>query len=433
VRTILIGGAVPLGWALLRVLDRSNAGYRANAWLEDALYRVLSGFPEAQWYAGRILHIGSASLGAAFGFALVLATFGLPLGFVSRMLARGRIRSGEPDPLDTARAWCQRHPWGTRLVLAVPALLHGLALGRYFAGWDHLPTWITLVPLLVGAPILYGTARAAQRLYVAPTLDEDAAAAKFTITDDEIRFDAVAVTREAKAAVATVAVVSVAMVVWVASLPLAHLFTDARLFSAIAAYVVGALGGAVVFQRASRVAVGIDGVRVYGTSRTRFFGYRDLDEVRLAGSDLHLVRNDRVVLTLQLHGEDTLRRDAVRERIAERIVAARDRRVAGAQRFVEGKSGAEVARVAMGGGDYRAPSITKEQLWQLVEGATTDGSSRAAAANALARTLEAPDRARLRVAAERCAEPRVRLALERLADGEWADAPVAAPRQAAAR
>ena len=47
-----------------------------------------------------------------------------------------------------------------------------------------------------------------------------------------------------------------------------------------------ALSSALLFRRASRVAVGVDGVRVAGTSRTRFYGYKDLDGVRVNGGDV---------------------------------------------------------------------------------------------------------------------------------------------------
>ena len=142
------------------------------------------------------------------------------------------------------------------------------------------------------------------------------------MANDEIAFDAVAVTRETRAAVGGMAALSSRMVAWIASLPIEALYHDAPVVAAALAYVAAALGGAALFRRASRIAVGLDGVLVTGTSRTRFFAYKDLDGARASGTDLLLLRGDRVALRLQLHGEDAARRDAVLERIRAAIAGA---------------------------------------------------------------------------------------------------------------
>ena len=67
------------------------------------------------------------------------------------------------------------------------------------------------------------------------------------------------------------------------------------------------------------------------------------------------------------------------------------------------------------------PSVSHDALWSLVEGAAVDATTRAAAAEALVRTGGEPERARLRVAAAHCADPRVRVVLEELADDERDD------------
>ena len=175
-----------------------------------------------------------------------------------------------------------------------------------------------------------------------------------------------------------------------------------------------ALGGAALFRRASRVAVGVDGVLVKGTSRTRFFAYRELDGARVSGGDIELVCGERVVLRLQLHGEDAARRSEVLAGIREAIDRVKEGRGAVAALSAQAASVAALTRAA-GGGDYRAPAVSRETLWQLVEGPATDATTRAAAAEALAGTIHASERPRLRVAAAHCAEPRARIALERLA------------------
>jgi hypothetical protein len=64
---------------------------------------------------------------------------------------------------------------------------------------------------------------------------------------------------------------------------------------------------------------------------------------------------------------------------------------------------------------YREPAVSREQLWELVEGPTTDAATRTAAAQALANGLDVADRARLRVAASQCTDLRVRVAMGLLA------------------
>ena len=105
-------------------------------------------------------------------------------------------------------------------------------------------------------------------------------------------------------------------------------------------------------------------------------------------------------------------------------------RGATAAQMVASSSKEALARVAHGGADYRMAAMTREQLWALVEGPEIEGSARKAAAAALAMSSDDGERTRLRVAAEHCAEPHVRIALEEIARGEG-DAGEAPLRRAA--
>ena len=87
-----------------------------------------------------------------------------------------------------------------------------------------------------------------------------------------------------------------------------------------------------------------------------------------------------------------------------------------AAQLVASATAEHLTRVAAGGADYRAASLSREDLWALIEGPAVDAASRQAAAQALARTNDDSERVRLRVAAEHCADPSVRVALERLAE-----------------
>jgi hypothetical protein len=200
------------------------------------------------------------------------------------------------------------------------------------------------------------------------------------------------------------------------------------------AYAAVAAGAAFAFRKASRVAVGVDGVLVKGTSRTRFFAYRDLEAARVASGALELVRKGKVILRLQLHGADALRRDAVLARVRQHVDRVKEGKDAVAAQLVASSSQEQLTRVASGGADYRAASLPREALWALVEGPSVDGEARRAAAEAIVKSGDAGERRRVRVAAERCADPRVRVALEALVDGDAeADAEAKAVGSVAAR
>jgi hypothetical protein len=62
------------------------------------------------------------------------------------------------------------------------------------------------------------------------------------------------------------------------------------------------------------------------------------------------------------------------------------------------------------GSDYRAARMPKDALWATLEDPAATVEARAAAAVALSHDLDSRERERLRVAADGCAEPRVRVA-----------------------
>jgi hypothetical protein len=277
----------------------------------------------------------------------------------------------------------------------------------------------TVVSGLAQVPIIRGASRA----FLAPTVAGEDGPGTVEIGDDEIRFAAVAVTRETWLAVGSLSALTLAVVGWLAFLPTLALFKDVRVFTVIPAYVAIAVASALLFRGASKISVGVDGIYVGGTSRARFFAYRDLDEARVKGGDIELVRQGHVALRLQLHGEDATRRDAIVARIHEALARVKDVERDAAANFVTSRSTDKVAQSARGGGDYRLPSVSHEALWSLVEGAAVAAPTRTAAAEALVSTGGVPERERLRVAAAHCADPQVRLALEEMADDEAAEVP----------
>lgn len=71
---------------------------------------------------------------------------------------------------------------------------------------------------------------------------------------------------------------------------------------------------------------------------------------------------------------------------------------------------------------YRVAPVDRESLFSAVEDATKKPQTRVAAAIALSERLDDAGRARLRVTADAVAEPKLRVALEQIADGAGADA-----------
>jgi hypothetical protein len=229
---------------------------------------------------------------------------------------------------------------------------------------------------------------------------------------EEIRtYAAVAVTPATQGAVAGLTAVSLVAVVCAATL-----HSNEGLAAVVFAYVLSAMGSATLFRRVSRVTIGIDGVLVLGADKARFFGYADLDAAVARGTDVLLKRGGKTALRLQLHEADVARAPELAARIDRARERAMEMQRQGADRLVRAtaatREGSErLASSARGGLDYRQPALAREQLWEVVEGPASNVDARRVAAVALLEQLSGEDRARLRVAAERCAEPRAREAL----------------------
>jgi hypothetical protein len=183
---------------------------------------------------------------------------------------------------------------------------------------------------------------------------------------------------------------------------------------------------AVAYLRlAARVDVGSDGVLVRRLGEQRFVSYRSL---------VGLVPEQTNSVLLRLEGQRDLRlsiggwehRGELRDALVERIEEARSAFVAS-----DGTSGPE-ALVAPGGRapqrwvrevralarakHYREARLDRDRLWRVVDDAGAPPATRAGAALALSE-LDEPGRARLRIAAEACAEPKLRVALTCVAEG----------------
>ena len=299
------------------------------------------------------------------------------------------------------------------MVLRAPSIISQHLLFPHGDVWATASRFSGPLALLVCGALTALAARFALRS-LDRIRDRDAPAVT-TIDRDETTFQAVAVTARTQSAVALHLLLTVVMVYGVGAR--SHFWMrDAFGGLPIVGYVLASLGFAIWFRKASTIAVGRDGIFVRGTSKERFFSYQEVDEVRLAGMHFDFHKHGKRVLRLQLHGTDDARAEALAERI--RAALAQAHRTDGAHLLARAAIGSSLGRAARGATDYRQPSVSREQLWDLVEGEATDRTARLAAAEALATTGDRHDRVRLRVAAHHVADPHVRIALEDFADLE---------------
>jgi hypothetical protein len=370
--------------------------------------------------------------GASYGTTLAAATVAAALGFVARKFARARVVAGLADPLDAVRAFFARSRAAARALAFVPAALWMAGVGAWQlratrfldSGSADGFTWLAVVGFVLPAGLAFVTqvalVRRGLRALLAPTV-EGGEQAKIEMAADGFVFDAVAVTFETRAAIAAMA--AFPFVFFVVMGALRHLQNRTFDLAMMGAYVALTTAGAAAFARASRISVGVDGVLVKGTSRRRFFAYGDIDGVKTSGTDIELRRGTRTVLRLQLHGKDVARREALAARIEQAITRAHAEREAPAVSFVASASSSELANVAAGGGDYRRSAISREELWSLVEGPASGSHMRRAAAEALAKSGDETERARLRVAVDNSANPALRDELAALLEEEEEEQP----------
>jgi hypothetical protein len=432
--TVLVGFGAALAFIVARNTEVGTALWLAfvHRLTVEAFYRPHSWVGHLAWRTARDLVDAQQGL---FGPTLVVAFLATVGMVVARSVAWRRVRDGRSDPLDRLRS----RPRLQRVLAAAPAalvsvagMLEAIREARMYgvstdAGEKAFFLFGALSQVLVTggvAALVYTAARMGLASLLAPVGNEvvppkDAG---------EIVFSAVAVTPRTRAMVGALAAVTVAVIAAGLINP-----SDPRLMPMLAAYVATAMAAPFALRRASRITVGIDGVWVGKTSRRQFFPYRDVDEARARGADLELVRRGRSVLRLQMHGDDAERRDEVLGRINDAIARSRESAGRGAEMVVQALPTRQVVATTTGSRGYRLPTLSREQLWELVEGAAADAPTRAAAAEVLAVSLADGDRSRLRVAASRCAEPRLRVALDALAGEEVAEAEADVKRREGAR
>jgi hypothetical protein len=175
----------------------------------------------------------------------------------------------------------------------------------------------------------------------------------------------------------------------------------------------------------TRVDVGSDGILLRRLGSERFLSYGGVSSVSVEG---RAVLGRSVVIVLG-SGESirlATGQPQLREALVARIQEARTA-------FARADGSTDDARVAPGGrtvgrwvsdlramanqATYREADATPETLWRLLDDSSAPPATRAGAALALSASLDETSRMRLRVSAEACAEPKLRVALTRVAEG----------------
>ena len=253
-------------------------------------------------------------------------------------------------------------------------------------------------------------------LIAALRLDPSRSVVRYTMTDGTLR----------RMLLRTGVIVLVVVALCIASLSLL-LWAGVAVAFACEALVL-TLYAVLLMRQHLTLSVGADGVRVrrwFGGAR--FFRYTDMESIALDGSTVSLRLRHGTTLTMskvaaratKLFGSDI--RDEV-----EGLVARVSARIDTHRTHNEVSVRAALARgerptaewlrslrlYADASASFRTPAIPADIFWGVVEDATAPATARVGAAVALHGKLDDAARARLRVAADGCAAPQLRVALE---------------------
>lgn len=176
-----------------------------------------------------------------------------------------------------------------------------------------------------------------------------------------------------------------------------------------------------------KLHVGADGLFIATRIAPTFVAWSDVAAVDLedGGAVLHRADGTRVIIPMVARGSRVSEEDRARARsFLAHVAIARDayRRAEPPAAAVllarEQRSHAEWMRALSDReGSFRAAPLLDDQLWTVVESPAADATARAGAALVLARAGRDEDRTRLRVSAEACAAPSLRVVLDKAASG----------------
>jgi hypothetical protein len=175
--------------------------------------------------------------------------------------------------------------------------------------------------------------------------------------------------------------------------------------------------GQLVFR--TDIDVGADGIWL--SKGNQFLPYTEILQVTALDRDILLVKRSGERIRLGFGG--SVRQHEASAACMQRIDEARAARASeGAAVSPEallspaGRSPGEWLDALRVVADYRSSAVPDDILWRIVEDPNAAGPTRAGAAIALGHGLDAEARQRLRVAAQACAAPRLRVAFELVAE-----------------
>jgi hypothetical protein len=179
------------------------------------------------------------------------------------------------------------------------------------------------------------------------------------------------------------------------------------------------------------VAIGTDGIVVRRLFRDRFFPYASISKVKLVEGGVALALRDAGVLRLRTQSWRKTGEDSLAQALLERIQAARgaaavDDDVHAKLVLLERKGRtldawrAHLASLVDKAG-YRTSAVTERDLAAVVTDGSLSAEHRIAATLALAAADRGEARARVRIAADACADRELRIALEEASEGEVDD------------
>lgn len=175
------------------------------------------------------------------------------------------------------------------------------------------------------------------------------------------------------------------------------------------------------------VHIGADGVLIDSRIQPKFVAWSEVDAIHRYDGGMTLIRRDMPPVKIPLGGGRNQQRDIERARqeaCVLRATRALEAYRSGAKPDVasilarRGRSHEEwIKALYAREGTFRTAPILDEQLWSVVESPVAEASARGGAAAMLSREAGEIERTRLRVAAEGCSEPRLRVVLEEAARG----------------